>query len=549
MLKYYSLNMNQIYSISFLLILIISCGEVKKNNIHSDSNKINTVFFSLVDSAYKTQYTDINRAVELAQEADGIADTLRLDSLHIKSKVLLGKLFFKVGLMDIASDYYLKAYYLVDKENIYRKDKIDALIGIGAVRLFLRDYDASENYFKRVQQILENEPIADTKSLSSIYNNLGIIYREKGFYVESYQILEKGINILESTKDHVSNLALLFTNMGNLLYSVKRFEETLIYYNKSLEIYTKENDLFGQENIKGKMAKVLIDQGNVEEAILSLKNSFQVADSIGYLLHQQVVSEELSKIYKEKGDLENYFYYLDFKETLDKKINFENAKQNILLDEIRGNYESRQLELEQKINKLSDLNYFLWLPVLAFLIYFLFIFRRKNKQISLEMIQAKLQNEREALDKQYLQSQIDERDRQITANMIYAIKRNELIQAALDKLLKHRKEFDKAGHETIRGVIHDLKNSKEDHIFEEFEASFVNLHQEFYDNLLQKFPHLTLNEKRLCAFIKLNMTTKEIATVTGQTVPTLNKAKQRVRKKFDLTHSDQDIYDFIGKIV
>lgn len=229
--------------------------------------------------------------------------------------------------------------------------------------------------------------------------------------------------------------------------------------------------------------------------------------------------------------MENYFYYLDLKETLDKKINFETAKQNILLDEIRGNYESRQLELEQKINKLSDFNYFLWLPVLAFLIYFLFFFRRKNKQISLEMIQAKLQNEREALDKQYLQSQVDERDRKITANMIYDIKRNELIQAALDKLLKHRKEFDKAGQETIRGVIHDLKNTKEDHIFEEFEASFINLHQKFYDNLLQKFPHLTLNEKRLCAFIKLNMTTKEIATVTGQTVPTLNKAKQRLRKK------------------
>lgn len=538
--------MKQIYIFSFLLILIISCGETKKNNINS--NKINTDFFlSLVDSAYKTQNADINRAVELAQVADGIADTLMLDSLHIKSKVLLGKLFFKIGLMDIASDYYLKSYYLVDKKNIHIKDQIDALIGIGAVRLFLRDYDASEKYFKRVQQILENESIADTKSLSSIYNNLSIIYKEKGFYVESYQILEKGINILESSKDHVSNLALLFTNMGDLLFSIKRFEETLIYYNKSLEIYKKENNLFGQEMIKGKMAKVLIDQGNVEEAILYLKNSFQVADSIGYFLHQQIMSEELSKIYKEKGELENYFYYLDMKETFDKKINFENAKQNILLDEIRGNYESRQLELEQSINKLSDLNYFLWLPVLALMLGFLFV--NKKKLVSAGLKNEKILGELKIIleEKEGLETEIQDKERQLLFNQVLEINRDQTIQNALEKLYESKKLLSGKSKELSHELILSLQKIKKDNVFAEFEMIFNSVHKDFFNNLMLEFPNLSLNEKRLCAFLKLNFTSKEIHMLTGQSLESLKMSKFRLRKKLTINSEVKDLYQFMAK--
>lgn len=127
------------------------------------------------------------------------------------------------------------------------------------------------------------------------------------------------------------------------------------------------------------------------------------------------------------------------------------------------------------------------------------------------------------------------------------MKRNQLIKDAVEKLLEYRKNFTKEGQEVIRGVIHDLKASQEDKIFEEFEMAFLNLHQDFFKNLLAEFPQLSLNEKRLCAFIRLNLGTKEIASITGQTLSTLNMAKVRLRKRLGLTHTEQDLYEFLTR--
>jgi hypothetical protein len=140
---------------------------------------------------------------------------------------------------------------------------------------------------------------------------------------------------------------------------------------------------------------------------------------------------------------------------------------------------------------------------------------------------------------------VEEKDKQIITNLLYAVKRNQLITEAVEKLVAHRKNSTKEGQEVIRGVIHNLKASQEDKIFEEFEMAFLNLHQDFFKNLLAEFPQLSLNEKRLCAFIRLNLGTKEIASITGQTIPTLNMAKVRLRKRLGLTHTDQDLHGFL----
>jgi DNA-binding CsgD family transcriptional regulator len=62
---------------------------------------------------------------------------------------------------------------------------------------------------------------------------------------------------------------------------------------------------------------------------------------------------------------------------------------------------------------------------------------------------------------------------------------------------------------------------------------------------MRDFPTLTLNERRLCAFLKLQMTTKEIASLTGQSIRAVELARTRLRKKLQLTNSEINLYDFI----
>ena len=71
--------------------------------------------------------------------------------------------------------------------------------------------------------------------------------------------------------------------------------------------------------------------------------------------------------------------------------------------------------------------------------------------------------------------------------------------------------------------------------WKEFELRFGQVHKSFYQNLSAKFPDLSPNEKKICAFLRLNMTTKDIALITYKNVNTINQARKRLRKKMDIS--------------
>ena len=83
--------------------------------------------------------------------------------------------------------------------------------------------------------------------------------------------------------------------------------------------------------------------------------------------------------------------------------------------------------------------------------------------------------------------------------------------------------------------IHELESNSGMISWEEFEIRFQEVHTDFYSNLRKSYPELSNNEIRLCAFLKLNMTTKEIAAITYQSLNSIKVARYRLRKKLGLS--------------
>ena len=102
--------------------------------------------------------------------------------------------------------------------------------------------------------------------------------------------------------------------------------------------------------------------------------------------------------------------------------------------------------------------------------------------------------------------------------------------------------------EAIRRIHTDLKKSTEDEIWEEFELRFQQVHRDFYDKLMDKFPDLSPNEQRLCAFLRLNMSSKEISELTGQSPNALETARYRLRKKLGISNSQVNLITFLSTI-
>ena len=90
--------------------------------------------------------------------------------------------------------------------------------------------------------------------------------------------------------------------------------------------------------------------------------------------------------------------------------------------------------------------------------------------------------------------------------------------------------------------------STEEETLKEFSLRFKEVHKEFYDKLLQQFPDLTPSEIKLCAFLRLNMTSKEISELTGQRLNTLENARYRLRQKLGITNSETNLVSFLAQI-
>ena len=70
-----------------------------------------------------------------------------------------------------------------------------------------------------------------------------------------------------------------------------------------------------------------------------------------------------------------------------------------------------------------------------------------------------------------------------------------------------------------------------------FEDAFNNADQNFLKNLKKLHPNLTRSDLKLCAYLRLNLSTKEIAPLFGISVRSVEIKRYRLRKKMDLNHT------------
>jgi DNA-binding response OmpR family regulator len=146
-----------------------------------------------------------------------------------------------------------------------------------------------------------------------------------------------------------------------------------------------------------------------------------------------------------------------------------------------------------------------------------------------------------ALEKEIMQQRInamnDELERNkkaLTSTTLKLIQNSELNIKQMEDLMVVKKISSDEVKRIINQVIcRYVSNSKQKN-WEEFEILFEKVHKSFYDKLSEKFPDISANERKLCAFIKLNMNTKDISAITFQSEETLKKAKYRLRKKLQI---------------
>jgi DNA-binding CsgD family transcriptional regulator len=127
------------------------------------------------------------------------------------------------------------------------------------------------------------------------------------------------------------------------------------------------------------------------------------------------------------------------------------------------------------------------------------------------------------------------------------VEKSELVEELRSQIEQFRSEVI-IPRERIENVTQILNSSilTEDD-WEQFKLLFEQVHRNFFAELRLKHPGLTAAEIRIAALLKLNLSTREMASMLGISAESVNKARYRLRKKLDL-HPEQDLQEFIENV-
>ncbi len=121
-------------------------------------------------------------------------------------------------------------------------------------------------------------------------------------------------------------------------------------------------------------------------------------------------------------------------------------------------------------------------------------------------------------------------------------------KSTTEKLLETLPNLKIENRKVLQDVILNLQSSTNNDVWQDFELRFNEVHSEFYEKRSRQFKELTPNEIRLCAFLKLNMTTKEISAITQQSARSIEVARVRLRKKLLITNTSINLVTFSNEL-
>ena len=169
---------------------------------------------------------------------------------------------------------------------------------------------------------------------------------------------------------------------------------------------------------------------------------------------------------------------------------------------------------------------------------------KKHNQLKVQM--QREQDERLAqIEKEKLEKEIKRKQTELARTTMSVAKKNELIIELKDMIALNQEAF--SNKQRFKSLSKKLDSSlDEDQDWKHFEVSFKELHEDFFENLLMKYPKLTPKDLRLCAYLKMNHTTKEIAPLMGISVRGVEIHRYRLRKKLNID-SSQNLSNYLIK--
>ena len=424
----------------------------------------------------------------------------------------------------LALDYGYKALALQKKIDPSQMHFI--YNNIGCAYMQLKDTERARKFFDISLKGLKESLAKGTTGEKNVeaylvYSNLAVIEIESKNYIKALEMLNIHKKHSIRLRD-TAGIIITFQNLSIVFSNLKQVDSSKFYSDKGIALAKKAiqpTDLAYLYYYRG-ANDTLRDKNS---ALLYLDKAFRLGDSLNLDDARLSAAKTLANLYEEKNDYKKSNYYLRITNQLSEKDISQKNKKKIELLEFENDQKIKQQDALTEARRRENIFIFsiILLAPLSVIIFLMYRLQR------IKLKQRKTENK-------LLIKQMESKNKELTSNAIQIMQASEIIDYTHKGLNELQTVIDTPNNKMLTQIISDLKKGNQSFNKKEFEKLFVETDEEFYKKLLHKYPTLTKNEIRLCAFAKMNFSTKEISAITQQSANSILVARSRLRKKIGL---------------
>jgi DNA-binding CsgD family transcriptional regulator len=502
----------------FLMMLFCCSNLVAQNSFKPEMMKLNPVQIDNeigTSSSIKRHETFLQNAIETQNE------------LHqLYGLIYLYKDYFK------QTDFVTSSKYLLQAEKLAKTSGKPGWIGI------VNGYRAAltstiENNptltIKQFEEAIANcSKAKDSLCIGESYEQISTEYNHLRDYKKAHYYFNLSLPLLKKFGTD-RNLAAAYNNYSTVLINEKNFKEALVFIEKAIAIAVEKKLLHSEMVFRSNLAATYMDLNELDKALkiidfcepINLKNNYQDNLVSNYICR--------SIIYEKKGDYKRALeYQYKYREQKDK-IAGENVLSKISnLEESARRKENELLLKKKEVDLLKSkqlIQNYSWL--------FLILISAISVGIWLWRKEVRLHKKQDLENRKNLA---------VLTNLL--IEKNNLLLEKDEEMSEQNEteesSFASEPYEIASYNKRILTNSD----WQSFKDYFEKVHPNFNAKLRKEFPTITESEERLFLLVKLNLRTKEIASILGISNDSVKKNRNRLRKRLSL-NADQDLVEYV----
>ena len=479
-------------------------------------------------------FSDLRNSMATAQEAKILAEKHDYQKELALALDNIGRIYYDIGDLKKCPEYYFASLKISEKLN----NKTDIGITLSRIALLYGDQNDFKNalaYLNRAYKLALE--LNDKAGTSSILNNFATFYSKMNNYTMSLKYLEEALKISKGLK-FTSFEATNYMNIGRNYFKLNNYAKAESYNLQALKLFEEIGDKRSIATCRLNQGKIALELQHLAESRENAVNALAIGTDEGIKDVIYMAYRLLHSVYRAQKDSANAY----------KFCLLENQwKDSLALVEKENNLASLELQYQLDKKEQQDLadrkrKTILNTSVIIVLVLIVVV-------ILLILYQLRLKEKKTTIENDLLSKELGFKKKELTMHVMSLMKRNEMLSQVYKNIVEIEKETaSEEIRQALKKVLKELHHTTAEENMKEFMLRFREVHEGFYDALLKRFPDLSPSELRLCAFLKLNMTTKEISELTGQQMNSLEMARYRLRMKLGISNSEVNLVTFLAQV-